>query len=693
MKVLKKRNGLALLSVLVVLLFLTLLIPVMLNYSYSATKLALNGSEQQKASYLARSGCEMAVAAFKKSYASTELYSEEYRNMFIRLTGKTVEAGTIQVDEDGDGTEETHTITGAGAPLTEINTQTVYLFVEASDETDFSDTLSSYYVTSASELSSMLADTADYEYVGCVDTNITYTDEVHVFKLMKDGTSHDICCDAAYASDFAAACNSNVNNEINASNSDEFSYVKQYYKQFKFKSIARVGESPSASKQTSSERGATVVETTNTKTTGWVMDQTSSVEPRVIGEELKSGTIGINMITVDPTKATSKQYVTYNDKKYGSDVKAPVLVYSAIGNLVVDSAAAYPTKDMLGAMTSSNYNAMVNNMPLYFGTEPGINNADKIAKGCYTDYTNCITFEDAINKSKIYTMNSMVAFAATNAIQCNLKIDLCVNPCRTDTTQRAYQASIFKAVVMQANDIIFKDTVTNFMSFTIVDNWLADGIYSGRRFGSVVLAANSDTPYSYPNQDRGKTVKAGKVVFNKDVYMVIIPYKHNSGKHVALSDEVYDNFQKRIYATGTGLATQVSNAMDGDSGSYARAGEYGIKNYIGVTKYGYYVYKMFNAGDVYYFNAELTDTKDGVEENIGISLVNWWIETYYYDNLENDAKNIFQKGLSLAFGFIKNNFTDKTYVRDDMYFVGNVNDAGTTAPEDLEETVYVIWDS
>lgn len=65
MSILTKRNGVALIAVLAILLVLTLLIPALFTMSETATKAAMEGTDQQKASYLARSMIEMTVASFQ----------------------------------------------------------------------------------------------------------------------------------------------------------------------------------------------------------------------------------------------------------------------------------------------------------------------------------------------------------------------------------------------------------------------------------------------------------------------------------------------------------------------------------------------------------------------------------------------------------------------------------------------------
>lgn len=67
LKFLTKKNGVALATVLIILFVLTLFIPVLFNFADNATASATGGTNRQKASYLARTGVEMTIAAYKKT--------------------------------------------------------------------------------------------------------------------------------------------------------------------------------------------------------------------------------------------------------------------------------------------------------------------------------------------------------------------------------------------------------------------------------------------------------------------------------------------------------------------------------------------------------------------------------------------------------------------------------------------------
>ena len=673
MNILTKKNGLALVAVMVLLMILTLLVPAMLTYADTATSIAVKGTDKQKASYLARSGVEMAVAAFKNTYNDgDENIETQYEAIYRRLGGELKEGET---------------------PLFELEAETVYLFIDRQEpvetvgpngETEvFSE---EYYNSVYTKDYVAYKNNSRYEYVGKVDVKITRKDDAHVFKLYSNGTSEDICCDSTKAADFAAACDSDVNKPIKASGTNDYSYVKQKYAQYDFTGTAEVNGVKSI-------RKAYALDTVDTSKSGWLNNATSAVS--YVGGLLNIGTTGFDMVSVNPDKASSKQRISYLDGSAGGGTfTSDVLIYSTYGNVIIDSLASYPTRDELNSaqdmqIPEAKYNEMVSTMPLHLGCEPGINYYEKLLKGNLSDTITCTTNRGG-------SANTFVVFTATNAIQVNLPVNVTVNPIRTDAFETG-QGSIYKMMVFQANDIIFKESLVNFASFTYADNSALTGNNS-KRFGSVILAATASTPYSYYNISRGKTVRAGKVTFLEDVYLVYIQYGDNSGKTVILSSEVYNNWNEKIYRNKTGIenlkAQYVNVSANEVKHIFPRSSCFGIKSWNPVegTKYGYYITKLFNKGDVYYFNAEVEATSNsGKKEKVGLNLAGWWVESYYMNNMVSEARAWYQKAIYWAFSFFYDE-SNLTYKYDDMHYIGNVNE-GIAYPTDLSSMCYVIWDS
>ena len=72
MNIITKRNGIALIAVLSILLVLTLLLPLMFSMSERAMESAMTGTDEQRASYLARTMIEFTVGAFQDCYDAAE---------------------------------------------------------------------------------------------------------------------------------------------------------------------------------------------------------------------------------------------------------------------------------------------------------------------------------------------------------------------------------------------------------------------------------------------------------------------------------------------------------------------------------------------------------------------------------------------------------------------------------------------
>lgn len=671
MNVLTKKNGVALVAVMTLLMILTLLVPAMLTYADTATSIAVKGTDRQKAAYIARSGVEMAVSAFRSTYDDGNEDNETVYEAAYRRLGGNLKAGE--------------------SALSELNAETIYLFIDtvapvptAGPDGEIEEVPEDYYNSVYTTDYDLYAGSDRYNYVGKVDVKITREDATHIFKVESDGTSYDICCNEAYAADFNAACGGNVNNPIKSSGTDDYSYVKQKYAQYDFVGVGDVNGSKATKK-------ASALDTMNTgdSSSGWL-------KPATVQENEEGDFEGtFDMIAVNPDSATSKQAVTYYDPVTGTNTQ-DVLIYSTYGNIIIDADVTYPSRsklnnDMDWNISESKYNDMVSTMPLYLGCHPGLNYDDVEKEGNLSKYVRCTNQPDRNKKGQ-----SMVIFTATNAIQVNLPVNLTISPIRTNPEENptgSKQQSIYKMMGFQANDIVFKDSILNFMSFTRpeTDPTLAN---TGCRFGSVLLAATSSTPYSYYNISRGKTVRAGKVTFLEDVYLVTIEYGDNSGRIDWLSSEAYLNWNEKLYRGKSTLdnertlyeivsPTEVKFTFP-KSGRFDFDGGFLVGN-----NRGFRFRKMFNKGDVYYFNAEVEEKSSG--EKVGLNLAGWWFESYFYDYRQEETNNLYKKLVYWVHDFLFYE-DDRTYKADDMHFIGNTYE-DISYPPDLSTACYVIWDS
>lgn len=659
MNILSKKNGIALVGVIALLMILTFLVPAMLTYADTAVTSAAKGTSRQKAIYLARTGVEMAVASFRNSY------------------------GDIDEEEGEEGSafsQAFHNLTQGQV----LNAQTVYLFIDTVDEEE------PVYTTNYNTYK----DNSRYKYIGKVDVKITRKDESHVFKVDKNGKTYDICCDPTYAADFQAACGGNIDNPMNSPPEDaDYSYIKERYAQFDFVGTSEVNGTKAVKK-------ASALDTVNTVKNGWTNPDVDAVSYE--NGVLKLKDTGLELVTINPDNASSKQKVTYRDGTTKDIYKTiDALIYSAYGNVVIDTNAEYPTREQLKTlakvdMSQHRYDEMVNTMPIYLGCNPSMNYYREEKYG-NLDFIQCVTLENN-------TDSSFVAFSATNAIQVNIPINVSVNPIRTSSLE-PLQGSVYKMMLFQANDIVFKKSIVNSAMFT----WANNDLFSkerGKRFGSVILTATESTPFSYYNISRQKNVKAGRVTFLEDVYLVYIPYGKNSGRYDGLfQDEQYGNWNKLIYQGETGIEakkTRYIKVSDTEvKYDFATTPCIGYKNWWGVRIEGYHVTKLFNAGDVYLFNAEIEATVNGKKQFVGLNFMTWWAETYYLPIIDlrreysstilNKINEWFVSALYKAFG-ITYNKNNTVYKADDMHYIGNVHE-DVAAPADLGSMLYVLWDS
>ena len=169
---------------------------------------------------------------------------------------------------------------------------------------------------------------------------------------------------------------------------------------------------------------------------------------------------------------------------------------------------------------------------------------------------------------------------------------------------------------------------------------------------TIMLAAPKSTPYSYLNGSRNKTVKAGKVCFAEDAYIWVVPYQED-GSNYKTQTVYYKN-----------------------------------KDII--------LYKIANAGDIYYFNAEVETDVNGKPTTAGFSLTGYFMDVIYNEHADNFNNNkwwqVWSNAKQLLFNKLLDNFGDRTYLKDDFKKVGNIySGEGDKLP--IIDDFYVIWDS
>ena len=679
MKILKARNGIALVAVLAIMLISSMFIPVMFNLSDTSLMIAVKGTDRQRASYLARTVTEMSVAAFKKfdSIEDAQLTSDQrfVRNGIDELLNGTrdkIEAEPIAMfSRKEEGTLYYKVINGIRTPVSEADyqvllqartdildnggTPTYSLEIEPSRPPENPEKIvyveKIYYSQVGSDdYNNKKAENSGYTYLGEGQCVITYEGGTKYYKKnLTTGETEEIS-ESSYNEHVKSLTDAVING---TSDQLDWEVSSVNNKNVYFTTTAKVNGA-------TAKRSCVLILQTYPTEDNWFTFKPES---------------GGNQIFVDPDKATSRIPIEYDRGVAGlSNYKGQsLLVYSSIGNMIIGSGAI---KDETGVAHPSG----VNNSQFVLGVEPGLNTTpNNDPSFAIIDGVN---YEASIDMAQ---MNNFVAFASTKAIRVDLPVNLLVNPCRANRIGDGFEenGSLFKIMLFQAPDIIFEGGLDMMMSFYVRGNEEA------RRMSSVVLNAPSNTPYHYEHEQYGRTVKAGRVFFAEDSYVWIIPYGDDGSS-----------------SSWTGFLSQTVYERDSD----------------------FQKIKIANAGDVYYFNAEVTQTKDvvkGVDKNgdgkitsdeyekvdsdndgvtdtvtdfVGFSLTGYILETKYLPTYqdENTKKwwNVWNNTQAAIFGaYMEGQLNDATYVEDDFHYIGNLNDGVSLIEYPEVDDYYVIWEN
>ena len=696
MKILSRKNGIALVAVLAVLLVLTLLLPVMFRSSQTATYSAAMETNKQKASYLARTGVEMTVAALKST-----IYNETHEDFYKALKNEEKKA------------DEAYGITkNATTGFLEFSVEPIWLFKDNAGE--------SYYVSGKAESDAVKAYTEDskYKHVGTTETTVSFNGDPEYFDL-RSGTYVKTTYENATAPVMING------KEAEDSKGNKIREIKEgfiaiYNDNYIVKSTATVeGQKFS--------RTAAVMETRdmldeNDNNEGFVAytEQYWSLAPEFVriiegdsptpnggytvnGQPEKDYSFGGNQVFANPFMASSKKQI----KAFGKNVSGVTLdensyynkdvyIFSTIGNMHINlpdnreyvTVIDHTSKDEKGGNVT-NYLAL--------GAYPGLN--WRVYENTTSDYKPALQGQNYNGYSSGMQRYNFVSFCATDTLQVSLPIELRVNPKRSnrggDHKIGKYEpnATLFKVINFQAKDIVFDKRIDLFVSICDQEfggaadlQVVSDGDkQTAYRGGFVNLTAPANTPYSYVNSGReNKIVSAGIVYFQQPVYLwfqdwnalgtdALLKTKTNGGGDTLFrTGQVSKSTQWKTISSNPLIQEAVSGVED------------------------FRVFKLFEEGDVYYFNADITTTIDGKESNVGVNLVNWFLETKYYP-VSKAEKDI----LDYIFDLKKTLYTTQVadliakngnYVLDDMHYIGNMKKNPTLIAPETDEELYVVWD-
>lgn len=687
MKILKMRNGIALMAVLIIMLLTSLFIPVIFNLSNTSIRIAVTGTDRQISSYFARTICEMSVAAFKNFDSEpytridpndteakdryTNLSAEEKATLdplileFYELKNKLndtsyIDTQTIYMFETSStGAEYVKIVTRNGVQeeikISEKRYDELQIIEESMRENgeDPGFTVKKYpnkeiskivYASAETDEYDTYSGSDDYELIGQGQCRITYDDSIHYYVTDNDTQAVEEVDEATYNEKLAT-----LESALAAGNTVTYSVSKKNNKNMTFTSTATV-------KGIVTKRSCVLVLQTYPGEEDWLVLGIGDANGNRTGS-------GGNQVFVDPKKASARIPIEYNQAIGSSYIKQTLLVYSAVGNMLIQPAKMAdrnnPMKDDKGNIIRDAEGNIVykeaatgvNNSEFVLGVQPGLN----------TTPNDDPSYEiiDGMNYEKtqeIAQMNNFVAFTSTNAIQVDMPVNLLVNPCRANRVGdniSKKNGSLFKVMMFQAPTIQFNRRIDTMMSFYVPTN-----NQDARRMSSIVLMAPESTPYNYWNEGRGKVVKAGMVYFQEDCYLWIIPYGEDGSS-----------------SSWAGFLSETVYERDSD-----------------FTKI-----KIASAGDVYQFNADVSvKGENGKFERVGLSLTGYYLETEYIPNMEklesgswwqiwsNTKTAIFANYMNGAFGE-----RETTYVKDDFKYVGNMKSDPIEAPE--VDDYYTIW--
>ena len=635
MSILTKRNGVALIAVLAILLVLTLLIPALFTMSETATKAAMEGTDQQKASYLARSMIEMTVASFQTVYDMAEEYE------------KTEDSTTPEGAQNKKYYDELNKFLN---DYKELDAQTLYMYgsttmefpveplrIDFASDDAYQVAMEEYniafenYETNGVRYSSDPTAPAGYELIGTAECKVTYNNDIAYYAIEPNGNT--VAISKKDFDEGSAALEAKISAGQNVIG--ETQYIQINNKNVIFQSSALVNGKGGT-------RRCILVLPTKPSEENWIT--VANLE------------VGCNQIFPDTDLATGKTVLNYSAGVMmdGSALKQPLYIFSCIGNMVIsdegltdqlvrdpESGKDIPYSDYLAKNNSSYRHA-----DMSFGLHPetGTKNPENDPTfSCLATYNMNSWADDA-------QLDNFVAFTATNAIQVDLPVNLIVNPARTFRIGDglAQNSSLYKVLIFQAPTIVFNDSVASFISL-YRDSLEITPAY---RMTSIMFAAPQSTPYSYLNDSRGCTVKAGKVYFAEDAYIWLVPYGED----------------------GSGYKTSTVYYKNDDI----------------------ILYKIANAGDIYYFNSEIETVVDGKATNTGFSLSGYFLDVIYNQH-GNDFNNnewwqFYSNAKAALFNMLVENFATRTYYEDDFKWIGNVR-SGTGDKLPVIDDFYVIWDS
>ncbi len=638
MKILTKKNGIALVAVLTVLLVLTLLLPVMFKMADRATESAVKGQDAQRASYLARTMIEMTVGAFQDVYDAAEDELE------------------VGVDPNAADYKETN-VYKLDCFYNKKSMEVNKLYMYRNDSVPFPDN------KNAANYSELEDNYRNYGVVYSTKApNSDNTQTIEVPNINGSGTVNKVCtfigdakCDVTYDD-----AHEYYKTEYNALDK---SYKTVMITEAEYNSADKTSTDKNAPQYSKIEKKNVVFNAQATVNGKGAKRSCILVLPTKPAEQswIVPAKADSNQIFVDSSKATSVKDVKvpdgfFIDKEALNGQK--MYIFSCIGNMVITT-EGLTIKD---GDKNVDYNEYIDAHPEYsnqiadfsLGVYPVTTTRDPENDPTFS----CVATNNMRSWSKNAQRDNFVAFTATNGIQVDMPVNLLINPCRTMRIGDGIESnqSLYKLLYFQAPTIVFNESVNSFIS--LYQHSIPS--YNGFRMSSIVLAAPESTPFSYYNKTRKKTVKAGMVYFMEDAYVWLVPFTENGSNWKT----------QTVYYKGKDIILY----------KFANAGDvYFFNNEVETT---------------------ITQRVDGnlVSDtySAGFSMTNYFMDVLYHED-ETDTSNtewwkFWSRLMEGVYDAASDRIRNRDYKKEDLKYIGNVRTGGLNSTPVIDD-FYVIWDS
>ena len=728
MNIITKRNGIALIAVLTILLVLTLLLPLMFNMSETAMEAAMTGTDEQRSSYLARTMIEFTVGAFQGVYDDAE--EDESLGYSIpedssKITDELKGTALYKLDQFLNVSKSMDVSVmymyrnvnidypeGVEAPIQESGESDAdyrkRCLVEYKEYMErgviYSTTVPAGYTQAqaasgdipegtVSEIICINKDgeefTATGEYVGYAKCAVTYDDSIDYFKTWFDPTTGiwetEIITDAnaeaqyeAYLEKAKAALS--ANNELSKTEPQIF---KVENRNVEFVSSAFVNGK-------GAQRRCILVLPTKPAESNWIVP----------------ANIESNQIFPDTSQCSGVTALSMKNNSYFIDEEAvqgqPVYGFSCVGNMVIS------TKNIKYKATAGDFLGLADGETMD-----------------YNDYI--IAYNEKVDEHNktIEEHNAAVQTNIDNGVEnpgtfrndwqtpissnfADFSLGLhpettTLNPerdpnfnCLKTNNMRTWASS-----AQRDNFVAF--TATNGIQFDMPVNIIMNPCRTGR-IGDGIARNKSLYKILY--------LQAPTIVFNEKVNSFISLYTKTS-----LLSLVFDYNAYRMSTIILAAPESTPYTMEIEKGGAVETVKAGKVYFaedayvwlIPFTENGsnyrtqtvYYkgkdiiLYKFANAGDVFLFNAEKETLVNGEYQKAGFSMTSYFMDVIYSKD-STDTNNLkwwqLWSGIqSLLFDAAVSGAREKTYEAQDLQWIGNMN-TGTQGAPNVDD-FYVIWES